>query len=372
LSRESCVDKVPGDRLVLIREWAIEACRGNLCAAALLAFFEHIHNTRLENRRESAGRNAIARRQGQAATQDEDLWQHWNEQELRERLLNLYAEKAIRRALPILYALKFVKLGGNPDPTRKGDRTNWFLFQPDKVNKWIERYKKRKAGKATGGGSGAAPKTAYQKDSAKRPDGAAKRPYHDSAKRPEGSGQKAVSSMHDGEHDPNSMREEPASPDSPPTDEQLKSRIICMYFEHLGHRNYQPTYGQCALMIERVKNETAWKEALEIWRTNRYSAQNITGLLSRYEKLVEHYAAQEESARPAPRFISAPAEIKEKASAAVRVEIEQAARLKMQIRAEESGEPYQLEELMSELQLLFCATYQFLQPIVEPLLASNE
>jgi hypothetical protein len=376
LSKESCVEHPAGEWLVIFREWQVEACDGNHCAAALLSFFEFQHNGRLMAQQQAAGRNRIARehRQPEVADQAEDLWQHWNEDELAARLLFLYSVKTIRAALLVIDKKKFIKIGGNPDPRMKGDRTKWYLFQPKKVNLWIERYNKRKAGKTSAGGSTGQPATrkAIEKDTANLPDGSAKRPNHDPAILPEGCGKIAGSSMHvDGEHE-SSMHGGAPAPDSPPTEDQLKDWRIRMFFEHLGHKNYSPTFGQCALIIAQVTLIEAWKEALEVWRDNNYVAQNITGLLSRYSKLLEHYRAQAESAKPAPRYVSAPSEMKEKATAEIRAEIESIALSKIALRAEDSGEPYTLDELMGELQQLFCASYQFLQPIIEPLLASNE
>lgn len=43
----TCIQHPTRDPLIVIRQWQLDFCESNHCAAALLSFFEYWHNIRL-------------------------------------------------------------------------------------------------------------------------------------------------------------------------------------------------------------------------------------------------------------------------------------------------------------------------------------
>ena len=141
MSRGSCVVHPAREPLLVIRKWQIEACDGNVCAAALLSFFEYWHNIKLDQRLKAKQANKIATQHKDVGTQDEGLFQFHNEQELQAGIMNLYSIRTIREALPLLEDKKFVTIHKNPNPRYSFDKTRYFIFNTDAVNDAIKRLR---------------------------------------------------------------------------------------------------------------------------------------------------------------------------------------------------------------------------------------
>lgn len=131
--RTSCISWPERERLIVIRQSQLPLCDGNHCAAALLSFFEHGHNYKLEQREQAEHANRVARQHGEEAKQDTSLLQYHNEDGLEKGLLGLYGRKTIRAALDILVQKGFVSIHKNPNPRYHFDKTHYFLFHPEAV-----------------------------------------------------------------------------------------------------------------------------------------------------------------------------------------------------------------------------------------------
>jgi hypothetical protein len=361
--KTSCI-RHPESKYILIRDWQIIACNNSHCAAVLLSLFEYIHNCKLENLSDAKKRNQIARKFNVEPKEAEDLWQDWTEDDLEERIFHLYSRKSIRAAVKILLEKKFVIQGRNPDKRIKGDQTKFFLFQPQTVQKWIERFQRKKP--ARGGSTGAPPAAKPAKNHpAKLPDGQAKLPTHASGKIAEPSGNFADSSIHDTwGHDPCHEGEAAGAANPPPENLPLdRDWRIREYYAALGHRGYKLEIFQAEDIVQTVKSGEAWHETLEIWRRNNYSATNLQDMFSRYHKLEAHYERQFSQSSvgspPTPRGDSRNEDIFR--------EIERAGRHFLSQRRAEQVSPYGLEELLDDVASIYAVPISRLKEILTPL-----
>lgn len=135
--RSSCVNHPKDEPLVMFRKWQLEACDGNHCAAILLNVFEQWHRSKMENRRQSNAYNEVAFRDGDDQRLYAGLWQWHTSAELKEYILGIFKDGAIREAIDLLEKKGFIKVGSNPNPRYKFDKTKWFLFMADSVNAYL-------------------------------------------------------------------------------------------------------------------------------------------------------------------------------------------------------------------------------------------
>jgi len=138
MSETSCI--VWGQRkepFVQIRLSALYLCDGDHCAAALLSYFEYWHNNRLDNRKQGEHRNKVAHQHGEEGTQDVSLLQWHNEAQIEDGLLRLYGRTVIRKAIALLIEKDFLSLHRNPVERYSFDRTHYFLFHEETVQKAV-------------------------------------------------------------------------------------------------------------------------------------------------------------------------------------------------------------------------------------------
>ena len=126
--RSSCISHPAGEPLLVIRQWQLEFCDSNPCAAALLSFLEYWHNHRL---------NAAPRFEPEQQPDGEALLQWHTEADLKKGILGLYDHKAIRKGLELLVRKGAIEIRRNPTPRFKCDRTRYFLFKPEALNQFI-------------------------------------------------------------------------------------------------------------------------------------------------------------------------------------------------------------------------------------------
>ena len=138
--KTSCIAHPPNNPLIMIRQWQIEFCDGDHCAAALLSVFEFFHNMRLGSAARAEAMNDVAERYRDERVQDESLLQFYSADELEAKLLGLYGRDRIRAARQRLQNLGVIDEGTNPNPRYAFDRTIWFLFHPEVCNEWLESY----------------------------------------------------------------------------------------------------------------------------------------------------------------------------------------------------------------------------------------
>jgi len=138
--KSSCVSYPKNHPLIIIRKCQVEACGGDVAAAAVLSFLEYWHDIKISMSKKAAQANDVAEKHGDGRTQDEGLWQFHSEEEIREGILGAYSRDRIREAIETLVRLEFVKVGRNPNPRYHFDRTRFFLFLPDAVTEWVTRH----------------------------------------------------------------------------------------------------------------------------------------------------------------------------------------------------------------------------------------
>jgi hypothetical protein len=145
--KTSVIQHPAANSFVLLREWQVRAT-GNHCAAALLNMFESFHRWKLEQLQQSRKWNDIAEKHGDSRSQLEGLYIWKTLKEIGQDLIGLYGKSAIVAAIKILKNLGFISIHSNPNPRYHFDKTQFFLFHPDAVNKWLrENY--REDGQAT-------------------------------------------------------------------------------------------------------------------------------------------------------------------------------------------------------------------------------
>lgn len=135
--RTSCVQHPAAEPLIIIRQWQVEACGGNHCAAGLLSFFEYWHNIKQEQSAKARQANDVAEKHGDQRSQDESVVQWHNSRELESGLLGLFGKMKIAEAIELLKGKGFIRVFRNPNPRYKFDATKHFVFESDRVNEWL-------------------------------------------------------------------------------------------------------------------------------------------------------------------------------------------------------------------------------------------
>jgi hypothetical protein len=111
----TCIQHPPRDPLIVIRQWQLDFCESNHCAAALLSFFEYWHNIRLDLSQRTGPAKTAARPHGKPATQDESLLQFHSDDQLRTGLLDLYGTRVkINSRHPLIMVVERIGSDFNP------------------------------------------------------------------------------------------------------------------------------------------------------------------------------------------------------------------------------------------------------------------
>lgn len=142
--KSSCIAHPADEPILVVRQWQVDLCRGNRCAAALLSFFEYWHNVKIEIRKKNIEANRIAAMHGDeaGAVQDESLVQFHSETELIDGILGFYGREAIAAAIKqVLVPNGFITIFSNPNPKYKFDKTRHFIFWPEKVQQALDDRK---------------------------------------------------------------------------------------------------------------------------------------------------------------------------------------------------------------------------------------
>jgi hypothetical protein len=142
---KSSVISHPADEpLIIIRQWQLEFCLLNACAATLLSFFEYWHKIKAEGSRKFRKFNDIAETHGDPRNQDESLLQWHTEKELEQGVL-IYKRDAINKAIDFLVSKEVITVTRNPNPRYKFDKTRYFLFHPEVLIKWLKERNDRRS-----------------------------------------------------------------------------------------------------------------------------------------------------------------------------------------------------------------------------------
>ena len=135
--KTSCISWPENKKMVIIREDQVEMCGGNICAAALLSFFEYWHNIKMEMIPKSAFLNVVAVEHGEEGTHDTSLYQFHNMTELSTGIMGIYKRDAIIAARKLLNELGIITEHRNPSGRYKFDNTVYYLFHPEIVQEWL-------------------------------------------------------------------------------------------------------------------------------------------------------------------------------------------------------------------------------------------
>lgn len=151
--REACISHPASERMVVLRQWQVDFCEGNHCAAMLLGFFEYWHSIRIEMSGKSSQANRAAEKHGETGTQDESLYQFHTDEQLRLGLLGAYSRTSIRAARRLLVKKGAISEHRNPNPRYRFDSTIHFLFYPNVCQSHIDMPKKDTSDAENGTGS---------------------------------------------------------------------------------------------------------------------------------------------------------------------------------------------------------------------------
>jgi hypothetical protein len=139
--KTSCISWPKNKKIMVIREDQVEICGGNICAAALLSFFEYWHNIRMEMVSKSTFLNEVAVEHGEEGCHDASLYQFHTMDELNAGIMGLYKRDAIKVARKILKELGIITEHRNPSNRYKFDNTVYYLFHPEIIQEWLSiRY----------------------------------------------------------------------------------------------------------------------------------------------------------------------------------------------------------------------------------------
>jgi hypothetical protein len=135
--KNSCIAYPERDALVIIRKSQVEFCDGNICAAALLSFFEYWHNIKLEISVKNMAMNKITAMHGEEGYQDESLLQFHNMTELSDGIMGLYGISTIKTARKLLVNKEIITEHRNPSERYQFDHTIYYLFHPEIFCNWL-------------------------------------------------------------------------------------------------------------------------------------------------------------------------------------------------------------------------------------------
>lgn len=121
MPRTSCVQVPTNDTFIIVRACYVKICGGSATAAALLHYFEHWHNFKVESLLEANFRGRP------------DLWQYHTAKDLEHALLGIGKRHAIDEAKKLLTNLGVIQVALNTHPVQLGSVTH-YLFCPDVVN----------------------------------------------------------------------------------------------------------------------------------------------------------------------------------------------------------------------------------------------
>jgi hypothetical protein len=140
VSQTSCIRHPANARFLKIYQWQLDFCDGNACAAALMSYFEFCHNGKLQQLQQSKTLNDELEKTPQGRTQVETLLQ-WHTLPDLEKAVLFYKREKISQGVKLLESKGVIELHSNPDARLWFDRTQHYLFLPEKVNAWIsERF----------------------------------------------------------------------------------------------------------------------------------------------------------------------------------------------------------------------------------------
>lgn len=137
MPKTSCVRIPADDTFIMVRSCYLRLCNGNATAAALVHYFEHWHNVKLEARQNFIDSRTWEERRARPSEMP-TLWQHHSAKQLQRALLGIGGRHSIDVAKKQLHEMGVVDIGRNPNPEDQMDNTTFFLFNAEAVNRLLE------------------------------------------------------------------------------------------------------------------------------------------------------------------------------------------------------------------------------------------
>src|SRR5688572_27879403 len=125
-NRTSCIEHPAKQSLVIIRQDYIAICNGDDCAAAILNYFEHWTNSKLDEQEQWVRQCEIADKTGEQRPPAPDVWIYASRVQIQSDLLTTYGELNIYIALDWLVDVGFLVSRNNPK--HGWDRTKQYQF----------------------------------------------------------------------------------------------------------------------------------------------------------------------------------------------------------------------------------------------------
>lgn len=133
MAKTSCIERMPNETYITLRQSYINICGGNICAAALLDYYEYRHNNQIRFVESKKGNNK------RYIEQVEDYLIESSYSFVQAGLMGLYGRNLIMKGNEILSELGFISVHHIGVNDKGGKPTTKVLFKPDVVN---ERLKK--------------------------------------------------------------------------------------------------------------------------------------------------------------------------------------------------------------------------------------
>ena len=129
--KTSCISHPANNPSLKIHAWQLKAVKENLCAAALLSYFESIlnHDSSIQDFQQKFDGRAE-----RAASLISESGIPCKLSALRQEIMSFWGEKKISESLYLLEQIGFISLLDATDPFK---RTKYIRFYPEACNKWI-------------------------------------------------------------------------------------------------------------------------------------------------------------------------------------------------------------------------------------------
>lgn len=152
MTKSSCIEHLPNQQLVIIREDYVALCEESAsadpavdpnCAAALLNLFEYFTNWKKANSQQAKKYNDTSESGGQERNQDESLWIWKTTDELQSDLMNIWGKTKIETARKWLVSKGFIQQRRNPH--HNWDKTYQYFYDIEGVNSSLQSLKNKEA-----------------------------------------------------------------------------------------------------------------------------------------------------------------------------------------------------------------------------------
>lgn len=132
MAKTSCIQRMPKETYITLRQSYINICGGNVCAAALLDYYEYRYNGLLDNLLTKKGNDK------RYIEQPSDFLIEASYNYVQTGLMGLYGRSLIIKGNTVLEDLGFIKVVHKGINTKGGSPTTKVLFNVDAINQHLE------------------------------------------------------------------------------------------------------------------------------------------------------------------------------------------------------------------------------------------